>query len=102
MIRFIGWKFSKGAFVPDGKSEEVSFDKIHLHMYTDADPSFNGMCTSVIKIPRDQAGKLLGVQQSDKEITDYLNSMLGFDFVPTYVPINGRTVLTKIDFAEPE
>ena len=102
MVKFIGWKFSKGTFVPDGKTEEVPFDKIHLHAYTDADPAFHGMCVSVIKIPRDQASKLLGVQQSDREITDYLDSRLGFEFVPSYVPINGRTVLTKINFVEPE
>lgn len=102
MIRFIGWRFNNGTFIPKGKTEEVEYDNIHLHTYTDVDPGINGCSASILKIDRLKAGKLLGIQQSDKEITDYLNSRLGFDLVPTYVPINGRTVLTKIDFAEPE
>lgn len=99
MTKFIGWRFSKGTYTPEGSDKSIDYDNVNLHMYTDEDPDVNGCSVSVLKIKRQNMGKLFDIVQTDAAIEDTLNMYLDNEVELTYIPINGRVVLSKIRFA---
>ena len=70
MIKCVGCKYSKGAFTPEGSTQELTFDNAILYCVSDEEKDTKGLMAYDIKLSRQKIA-LIGCNAFD-ELVDHI------------------------------
>ena len=85
MIKCVGYQFKTGVFEKDGKN--IAYDNVCLFYTSNINPDVNGLEAGMLKIKRDQFGKVCSVPVQD---------LVGKEIHVEYQPVGGKLVISKI------